>query len=59
MQQGAPLHLKIKAMHDVVPEKRGAKSNVFLMDEIAHMLMPSQWFLKSLDPDGKRTVSNV
>jgi hypothetical protein len=44
-------------MHDDV--KRGAKSYVFPMDEIAHMLMPRQWFLKSIDPDGKRTVSDV
>ncbi len=42
-EKGEPLHLKIKAMHDDV--KRGAKSNVFPMDEIAHMLMPRQWFL--------------
>jgi hypothetical protein len=44
-------------MHDDV--KRGAKSYVFPMDEIAHMLMPRQWFLKSIDPDGKHTVSKV
>jgi hypothetical protein len=23
------------------------------------MLMPSQWFIKSIDPDGKRSVSDV
>ncbi len=44
-------------MHDDV--KRCTKSNVFPMDEIAHMLMQRQWFLKSLDPDGDHTVSYV
>ncbi len=43
-EKGGPLHLKIKVMHDDV--KRGAKSNVFPMDDIAHMLMPRQWYLK-------------
>jgi hypothetical protein len=38
-EKGGPLHIKIKAMHDDV--KRGAKSNVFPMDENAHILMPS------------------
>jgi hypothetical protein len=33
----------LAAVHDDV--KRGAKSHVFPMDEIAHMLMPRQWFL--------------
>jgi hypothetical protein len=39
--------------------KRGVKSHVFPMDEIAHMLMPLQWLVKSLNPDGKHIVSNV
>ena len=56
-EKGAPLHLKIKAMHDDV--KRGAKSNVFPMVDIAHMLMPRQWYLKHIDPDGKRTLDEV
>jgi hypothetical protein len=44
-------------MHDDM--SCGAKSNVFPLDEIACILMPRQWYLKSLDPDGKRTVTNV
>jgi hypothetical protein len=56
-EKGAPLHRRIKAIHDDV--RSGAKSNVFPMDEIAHILMLHRWFPKSLDPDGKRTVSDV
>jgi hypothetical protein len=56
-EKGAPLHLKIKAMHDDV--KRGAKSYLFPMENLADVLMPRQWFLKYLDPDGTRPLAEV
>jgi hypothetical protein len=56
-EKGAPLHLKFKVMHDDV--QHGAISNVFPIDEIASILMQRQWYLKSLDHDGKRTLANV
>ena len=51
------MHLKIKAMHDDI--KRGAKSNLFPIGDICDMLMLRQWYLKHIDPDGKRTLDEV
>ena len=55
---GAPLHLKIKAYHaDVaigVREKSGLKQS-----HITELLMPRDWYLKSIDPEGKRPFAEV
>ena len=56
--EGAPLHLKIKAYHaDVaigVREKSGLKQS-----HITELLMPRDWYLKSIDPEGKRPFAEV
>ncbi len=44
-------------MHDDV--SCDTKSNVFSLDKIACILMQRQWYLKSLDLDGKRKVTNI
>ena len=50
----APLHLKVLAYHhDRVPE--GEALPLERLD-LKTVLMPRQWFLKNLDPDGSLTV---
>jgi hypothetical protein len=55
---GAPLHLKIKAYHDDVA-KGLRKKSALKQSNIMELLMPRDWYLKSLDPDGKRPLAEV
>ena len=56
--EGSPHHLKIKAYHaDVeigVREKSGLKQS-----HLTELLMPRDWYLKSIDPEGKRPLAEV
>ena len=52
---GAPLHLKIKA--DVANGDR--QKTALKQQDIAELLMPRDWYLKSIDPDGKRPFGEV
>ena len=55
---GAPLHLKIKAYH--VDIARGDRQKTQLMQsEIGELLVPQQWSLKHIDPEGKLPFSEV
>ena len=55
---GAPLHLKIKAYHADVANGVREKSSLKQSD-IKELLMPRDWYLKSIDPDGKRPFVEV
>ena len=55
---GAPLHLKIKAYHPDVAS--GVRQKTALKQPgITELLMPRGWYLKSIDPDGKRPFGEV
>ena len=55
---GAALHLKINAYHADIA--RGDRQATKLpQPELVDLLMPLQWYLKQLDPDGKREFSEV
>ena len=56
--EGAPLHLKIKAYHADVANGVREKSSLKQSD-IKELLMPRDWYLKSIDPDGKRPFGEV
>jgi hypothetical protein len=57
-EQGAPLHLKIKAYHMDV--EGDAELAGFPMEEIDDLLMPRRWYLNAIDrrvPDRRTTLS--
>ena len=53
-RQRAPLHLKVLAYHHDLVEQ-GEAPPLELLD-LKTVLMPRQWLLKKLDPDGTLTV---
>ena len=55
---GAPLHLKIKAYHADVA-KGLKKKSALKISNVMELLMPRDWYLKSLDPGGKRPLAEV
>ena len=55
---GTPLHLMIKACHADVANGVREKSSLKQSD-IKELLMPRDWYLKSIDPDGKRPFGEV
>ncbi len=54
----AALHLKIKACHADVVRGESQKTKLKQL-EIVELLVPLQWYLKHLDPDGKRPFREV
>ncbi len=55
---GAAVHLKIKAYHADVARGDLVKSKLKHF-ELVELLIPLQWYLKHLDPDGKKTFREV
>ena len=56
--EDAPLHLKIKAYHDDIA--RGDTTAIKLTaSEVRKILIPRQWYIQSLNPDGKRPFQAV
>ena len=56
--EDAPLHLKIKAYHDDIAQ--GDTPAIKLTaSEVRKILIPRQWYLKSVNPGGKRPFQAV
>ena len=56
--EDAPLHLKIKAYHDDIA--RGDTPAIKLTaSEVRKILIPRQWYIQSLNPDGTRPFQAV
>jgi len=54
----APLHLKIKAYHNDIA--RGDTTAIKLSaSEVRKILIPREWYIQSLNPDGKRPYQEV
>ena len=56
--EGAPLHLKLKAYHADVASGVLEKS-CLQRKHVTELLMPRDWYLKSIDPEGKRPLAEV
>jgi hypothetical protein len=56
--EGAPLHLKLKAYHADVASGVREKSRL-KQSHLTELLMPRDWYLKSIDPEGKRPLAEV
>ncbi len=56
--EDVPLHLKMKAYHDHIAwgDTQAIKFNI---SELKKILILRVWYLKSVDPDGKRKFAEV